>query len=1189
MNIQILDISGDDINNKYIISIYGRDSNNNNKIFHIDGFKPYFYLKVPNNYTEKYCKDSLLKNIDYNYHRHIDTRDKNFKLRSYKEFYNYHIDENENIKKFSFMKLIFYNYRGLSYMKKKIIKYYDDNKNSTNTKVKSFIKCNIPKCNSCLYEANIPPVIKFIHDTNIKPSGWITILDSNEIIENKEFKIKEFNANIKNIKYLENDSLNNFKIASFDIECDSSHGDFPLAIKDFKKPSLDIIEMYNEKMNEYSEYSIDEKLYIIKCIVYNIFDLDCDEKMNVDKIFLTTDKPIINELFELFQENFIEMIDNCKENKKNRDDTIKYISNVLFKLKYNKSKRIKIKGDPIIQIGTVFQNYGTNDIKRVIIVIPNNENDSDICNDIDNIEVIRCSTENELILKWIELINTEDPDFITGYNILGFDFNYINSRANELFKMSNKHIKVGAKNIDYYNIGRLDIDFSDNYYNKRNSYKKVFQFKEVNSFNDLSYINMDGRIIFDVQKEIEKNHSLESYKLDNVSSYFMRGNIEDIKKIKIINYDTSKYILDLYVDTIRQLKINDFITINTYSNIGQMLYLDGKKFKVINIIDNIVSIDITDINVNKNELKSYHKLEWCLNKDDVSPKELFDLHKYGGGKGRSTIAKYCIQDCELCINLVLMLDIIPNNMGMSNVCSVPLNFIFSRGQGIKVTSVVSKICNQKNTRIPTLIDSSNDNSGYEGAIVLDPVPGIYIMDPIAVLDYASLYPSTIIEKNLSPETLIEDENYINKLKNENRLEDECNIIQYDNYITIMKGKTAHKIINEEKPIETCYFIKNKRESDKGKIIEESMGIIPLVLKELLDQRTLTKKLMGKETNEFKKKILDGLQMAYKVTANSVYGQLGARTSTIYMKKVAACTTSVGREHIEDARLGVIEWAEKSGLEKPEIIYGDTDSVFIKFSRKTKEGKLLEGDDAIKHTIECGIEAGKYITNNILSQPQDLEYEKTFYPFILISKKRYIGDKYETVKDVEKKKYKRTSMGIVMKRRDNAPIVKYVFGNIIEKIIIDKDLNKTLDWLDKSLFDIKQGIFSIKYFIITKSLRGYYKNPQSIAHKVLADRISERDPGNRPKAGDRIPYVYKKLEYDELYDKDNRYKSGPRKGTPRVKNILQGNRIESPEYIRLNNIDIDYSFYISNQIMKPVEQVLELDNKYNKGIFEKYIN
>ena len=181
------------------------------------------------------------------------------------------------------------------------------------------------------------------------------------------------------------------------------------------------------------------------------------------------------------------------------------------------------------------------------------------------------------------------------------------------------------------------------------------------------------------------------------------------------------------------------------------------------------------------------------------------------------------------------------------------------------------------------------------------------------------------------------------------------------------------------------------------------------------------------------------------------------------------------------------------------------------------------------------------------------------------------------------------MGIVMKRRDNAPIVKYVFGNIIEKIIIDKNLNKTLEWLDDTLSEIKMGLFSINYFIITKSLRGYYKNPMSIAHKVLADRIGERDPGNRPKAGDRIPYVYKKLKYNELYDVDNVYKSGPRKGTPRAKSILQGNRIESPEYLTDNKLDIDYSFYISNQIMKPVEQVLELDINYNKGIFQKHID
>uniref|UniRef100_A0A6C0CZ43 DNA-directed DNA polymerase n=1 Tax=viral metagenome TaxID=1070528 RepID=A0A6C0CZ43_9ZZZZ len=1187
MDIQILDISTDDVDDEFIVSIYGKNNRNINVILHVNGFKPYFYLKVPNSYTEKYCKDILLKNIYYKYENYIDIKNSEFKLRSYKEFFNYHIDENENIKKFSFMKLIFHNYRGFLQMKRKIIEYYTNNINNTNPKVKSFIKCNNKDCESCLYEANIPPLIRFIHKLKIEPSNWINI--QNYItIDDPDFKVLELSVHLNNVKKIDNNNISNYKIASFDIECDSSHGDFPLAIKDFKKPALDMIECYSIKMKEYCEYTIEQKIYIIKCIVYSLFDLDTEDSIDIDKIYLSTNKPNIDDNFELFSKSFISMIDKCHEDKKLRDNAIKYISNSLSKLK-SKNKKIKIKGDPIIQIGTVFKEYGNDNIKRVIIVIPNESNDVDICDDIDGIDVVRCSNEKELINEWINLINIEDPDFITGYNILGFDFNYIHNRVTELFNSSTNNIKFN-KNIEY-NLGRININYSNKYYNKKNVYKKVFKkdIEDNNDFNDKSYINMDGRIIFDVQKEIEKSNNLESYKLDSVSSYFMRGQIKNIKKIKLIDDNKILHNLVLEVNTIRNLKINDYITINTYSNIGEMLYKDGVKFKIINIIDNYITIDITNHNVNKKELLNYNKLEWCLNKDDVSPYELFNLHKNGGGSGRAKIAKYCIQDCELCINLILLLDIIPNNMGMSNVCNVPLNFIFSRGQGIKVTSVVSKICDIKNTRIPTLVDQSHDNSGYEGAIVLDPNPGIYIDDPIAVLDYASLYPSSIIEENLSPETLVEDKEYIDKLKKENRLNDVCNIIEYDNYETILVGKTYKKIINKDKPIETCYFIKNKRIKDRGVIIPESMGIIPTVLKDLLDERKNTKKKMALEPDEFKRKILDGLQSAYKVTANSVYGQLGAKTSTIFKKKVAACTTSVGRKHIDDARRGVIEWAEKEKLEKPEIIYGDTDSVFIKFSRKTIDGKILTGDDAIKYTIDCGMKSGEYITKNILSYPQDLEYEKTFYPFILISKKRYIGDKYETIKDVDNKKFKRTSMGIVTKRRDNAPIVKYVFGNIIEKIIIDKNLDKTIEWLDKTLNDINNGKFSINYFIITKSLRGYYKNPLTIAHKVLADRIGERDPGNRPKAGDRIPYVYKKLTYEELYNTNSLYKSGPKKGTPKCKKVLQGDRIELPDYIKSNNVDIDYSFYISNQIMKPVEQVLELDNKYNKGVFQKYIN
>ena len=340
----------------------------------------------------------------------------------------------------------------------------------------------------------------------------------------------------------------------------------------------------------------------------------------------------------------------------------------------------------------------------------------------------------------------------------------------------------------------------------------------------------------------------------------------------------------------------------------------------------------------------------------------------------------------------------------------------------------------------------------------------------------------------------------------------------------------------------------------------------------------------KTSDENKKKVLDGLQLAYKITANSVYGQMGAKTSSIFFKKIAACTTSIGRERIYDARDGVVEWADTFGYNKPEVVYGDTDSVFVKFSRIHHiTGKELKGKEALEYCIDCGVKSGKWITENKMNTewdtdssgkgPQDLEYEKTFWPFILISKKRYTGDKYEL--NIHKPK-ERTSMGIVMKRRDNAPIVKYVFGNVIEIIMNQKNIDLSIEWLRKTLQKIKDGKMNQSMFVVSKSLRGFYKNPEGIAHKVLADRMAERNPGNKPKPNARIPYAYFKLPDDQLYDYENRYKSGKRKGQPREKKILQGDRIEHPEYITQKNLKIDYSFYISNQIMNPVKQVLDLE-------------
>ena len=100
------------------------------------------------------------------------------------------------------------------------------------------------------------------------------------------------------------------------------------------------------------------------------------------------------------------------------------------------------------------------------------------------------------------------------------------------------------------------------------------------------------------------------------------------------------------------------------------------------------------------------------------------------------------------------------------------------------------------------------------------------------------------------------------------------IISYDDYIYEKKGKTVHKIKAETQT--TCYFAKPK----DGKI-----GIVPTILKSLLDERKQTRALAKKTPDENKKKVLDGLQLAYKVTANSVYGQMGAKTSPMFFKKI----------------------------------------------------------------------------------------------------------------------------------------------------------------------------------------------------------------------------------------------------------------------------------------------------------------
>jgi DNA polymerase elongation subunit (family B) len=307
-----------------------------------------------------------------------------------------------------------------------------------------------------------------------------------------------------------------------------------------------------------------------------------------------------------------------------------------------------------------------------------------------------------------------------------------------------------------------------------------------------------------------------------------------------------------------------------------------------------------------------------------------------------------------------------------------------------------------------------------------------------------------------------------------------------------------------------------------------------------------------------KNVLDKRQLSIKITANSIYGQCGAKTSTFYDMDIAASTTALGRRLLLYAR-DVIEGCYKNRkvmtkavgecIVNAEYVYGDTDSVFFKFNPRTIEGEKIIGKPALELTIELAKQAGALATK-FLKAPHDLEYEKTFWPFILLSRKRYVGMLYE--EDVES--CKRKAMGIVLKRRDNAPIVKDIYGGVIDILMKDRDANAASAFLARTLNELASGRVPMDKLVLTKALRGHYKNPDVIAHNVLAQRIGRRDPGNKPRPGDRIEFLYIKTK---------------------KRGALQGEKIETPDFVKRQKLEIDYSHYVTNQVMKPIQQVFGL--------------
>jgi DNA polymerase elongation subunit (family B) len=947
-----------------------------------------------------------------------------------------------------------------------------------------------------LYESNITPLLRLFHERKLDPCGWIRVKAGAFVIpeENDEIPMSRCQINalasVGDVVCEKRNSIAPLLIASFDIECGSSHGDFPVARKGYMKLAQDIVQMVRlegwpseetlmerlatafQKTHDYGAYRI-HRVYPkraptparLRELLWDsglVKTLAAYLRQKVKP--LRTGENESNEEEEEIEDEIDEPSGTTAPKGVEERDVCRMLEGRSLETGERQANAVSLpslEGDPLIQIGTTVHRYGSDEIiYRHITTLKS-------CDPIPGAVVESCETEEEVLMVWKDLMARLDPDILIGYNIFGFDMEYIWERALEL------------DCIDEFSMGLGRI------YTRRTWLDEQKLASSALGSNFLKFISMDGMILIDMYKVVQREQKLDSYKLDSVAEIFLGDH-----------------------------------------------------------------------------------------KNDLDPQEIF--HKFrGSAEDRAVIARYCIQDCALVNRLFHKLKILENNVGMGNVCSVPLSYLFMRGQGIKIFSLVAKFCRSKGMVIP-VVKGFNEESldkdevGYEGAIVLPPKIGMYLEDPITVFDFSSLYPSSMIERDLSHDRIVLNPEKYGNLQSKGV---DYITVSYDEYADVKGTKV----------------VSGKREVVFAKMPEK--GVIPSILMELLKQRKNTRKKIEYETlslkdgrkvsglvseeageykvidvekgttvavpvseimaradtyNPFEMAVLEALQLAYKITANSLYGQIGSRTSPIYLKDIAACTTATGRERIMLA---------KGFMEKhygAEVIYGDTDSIFCKFPCKDENGFIVKGREALPLAIRAGQIGAKAIKSE-LPPPQSLEYEKTLFPFIIFSKKRYVGNLYEH--DANKKP-KQKSMGIVMKRRDNAPIVKKIYGGILDCLMNRYSLSEAVVFLKNYLNDLVEGRVPLEDLIISKTLGDHYKDPSKIAHRVLADRMGERDPGNKPQINDRIPFVYIQTP-------------------PGVEVKLQGDKIEAPAYIRERGLTPDYRFYLTNQLIKPICQIFGL--------------
>lgn len=412
-------------------------------------------------------------------------------------------------------------------------------------------------------------------------------------------------------------------------------------------------------------------------------------------------------------------------------------------------------------------------------------------------ELIVFDSEKKLLLGFSKLIQERDPDIFIHYNGLKFDWDYLIKRAEFNGLFDEEKSKTGKRQpSDFALLSRIEGKYAD---------IKVMRWSSQACGEQTGrYLECHGRTNVDVLIEVERNHRLPNYRLNTVAEKFLGQQKEDVSPRELF------MLWDLTHDVLPLVK-------NRALNMRELVHFRAEVEKIFEIRKCTGSI-----------VKKYRKKLLSL-----------DGEKFGEAcrEAMEIMGIYCIQDTILPIDLVEKLNIWTSMEAMSNVTHVPMTYLHTRGQQIKVLSQVYREAIPRKIVIPTL-PRKDVIEKYQGATVIEANAGDY--GNVATLDFASLYPTIMIAFNISYDTI---------LNSDDKTPDElCHVLEFKSHVGCehdeqKRKKKAEDVICKDYRLR---FRKVQYKIDtEGNVKRDFEGLMPRLERNLMAARKEKKKEMGK--------------------------------------------------------------------------------------------------------------------------------------------------------------------------------------------------------------------------------------------------------------------------------------------------------------------------------------------------------